>query len=198
MRSAGFYGVRAITTGAIYVCARPDHFQRARSGQPSGGCREVSGSRFERAVRKLGDYRIVRQIGQGGMGAVYEAIQESLGRRVALKILSDRGRYRPNEIERFGLEARSAARLHHGNIVPVYGFGENHGARFYAMQFIDGRGLDRILDDAQKRRSEAGHITDSGSRQGIGPSSVTLVVSPVAIEPSSDDAMDAGGDREAT
>jgi Protein kinase domain len=145
------------------------------------------------AIRRLGDYRIVRQIGQGGMGAVYEAIQESLGRRVALKILSDRGRYRPNEIERFGLEARSAARLHHGNIVPVYGVGENQGAHYYAMQFIDGRGLDRILDDARKRRREAGHITDSSPRQGVGPSSVTFVVAPVAIEPSSDDAMDAGG-----
>jgi serine/threonine protein kinase len=70
-------------------------------------------------LERLGEYRILREIGHGGMGVVYEAIQETLGRRVALKILPLHGRVDPIQIERFRLESRSAARLHHGNIVPV-------------------------------------------------------------------------------
>ena len=86
----------------------------------------------------LGDYRILREVGRGGMGVVYEAVQESLGRHVALKILSMNGRLGPTQLERFQIEARSAARLHHGNIVPVYGVGEHRGMHYYAMQFIQG------------------------------------------------------------
>jgi serine/threonine protein kinase len=67
---------------------------------------------------QLGEYRILREIGHGGMGVVYEAIQESLGRRVALKILPLHGRIDPVQMERFQLESRSAARLHHSGIVP--------------------------------------------------------------------------------
>ena len=95
----------------------------------------------------MGEYRVVREIGHGGMGVVYEAIQESLGRRVALKILPLHGRVDPVQIERFRLELRSAARLHHGHIVPVYGMGEHEGVYYYAMQYIQGHGLDVILDD---------------------------------------------------
>ena len=86
------------------------------------------------------------------MGVVYEAVQESLGRHVALKILSLTGRLSSTQIERFQLEARSAARLHHGNIVPVHGVGEHEGVHYYAMQFIAGHGLDRILDDLRRLR----------------------------------------------
>src|SRR5205823_3543632 len=68
---------------------------------------------------RLGEYRIVREVGRGGMGVVYEAVQESLGRRVALKVLPpDRGG--GQSLERFWREARAAARLHHTNIVPVF------------------------------------------------------------------------------
>jgi eukaryotic-like serine/threonine-protein kinase len=101
----------------------------------------------------LGDYRILREIGRGGMGVVYEALQVSLGRRVALKVLPMHGRINPVQMERFRLEARSAARLHHTNIVPVYGVGEHDGVPYYAMQYIPGHGLDEVLEDVRRLRA---------------------------------------------
>ena len=101
---------------------------------------------------RLGDFRILREVARGGMGVVYEAVQESLGRHVALKILFLTGRLSSTQIERFQLEARSAARLHHGNIVPVHGVGEHEGVHYYAMQFIQGPPLDAILDDLRRLR----------------------------------------------
>jgi serine/threonine protein kinase/WD40 repeat protein/Tfp pilus assembly protein PilF len=102
--------------------------------------------------RHLGEYRIVREVGRGGMGVVYEAVQESLGRRVALKILPARLGTEREFLERFRREAKAAAGLHHTNIVPVFGVGEHQGTHFYAMQFIEGRGLDRVLEDVRQRR----------------------------------------------
>src|SRR5206468_7867412 len=104
---------------------------------------------------QLGEYRILREIGYGGMGVVYAAIQESLGRRVALKILPLHGRINPVQMERFQLESRSAARLHHTGIVPVYGVGEHQGVHYYVMQYIAGHGLDVILDDLRRLRAGA-------------------------------------------
>jgi WD40 repeat protein/serine/threonine protein kinase len=103
---------------------------------------------------RLGDFRILREVGRGGMGVVYEAVQESLGRHVALKVLPLQGRIDPVQIERFRLEARSAARLHHTHIVPVHGVGEFDGVHYYAMQFIQGHGLDVILDDLRRLRGD--------------------------------------------
>ena len=88
---------------------------------------------------QVGDYRIVREIGRGGMGVVYEAEQVSLGRRVALKLLSGATRPDSKQRGRFEREARAAARLHHTNIVPVFGTGEARRASpYYVMQFIQG------------------------------------------------------------
>jgi serine/threonine protein kinase/WD40 repeat protein/tetratricopeptide (TPR) repeat protein len=101
---------------------------------------------------RLGDYRLVREVARGGMGVVYEAVQESLGRHVALKVLPGNARLSPSQIERFQLEARSAGRLHHPNIVPVHGVGEHEGVYYYAMQFIRGHGLDAVLDDLRRLR----------------------------------------------
>jgi hypothetical protein len=121
-------------------------------------------------LEQLGEYRILREIGHGGMGIVYEATQESLGRRVALKILPFHGRIDPVQIERFRLESRAAARLHHGNIVPVHGMGEHQGVYYYAMQYIQGHGLDVILDDLRRLQAganvpvaRAGDAGESGS-----------------------------------
>src|SRR5262249_34909775 len=103
-------------------------------------------------LQKLGDYRILREVGRGGMGVVYEAEQESLGRRVALKVLSANALVDPNQIRRFEREARAAARLHHTNIVPVFGVGQQDGHHYYVMQFIAGLGLDVVLDDLRRLR----------------------------------------------
>src|SRR5262245_16689912 len=93
----------------------------------------------------LGDYHVLRTLGRGGMGVVYEAVQRSLGRHVALKVLPPQTAADPAYRERFQREAHAAARLHHTNIVPVFGVGEHDGVPFYAMQFIDGEGLDVVL-----------------------------------------------------
>ncbi|MDG3008217.1 WD40 repeat domain-containing serine/threonine-protein kinase [Paludisphaera mucosa] len=95
---------------------------------------------------RLGEYRIVREIGQGGMGVVYEAVQESLGRHVALKVLPMRLTLDARALERFRREARIAAQLHHTNIVPVFGVGESDGIHYFAMQFIQGRNLASLLE----------------------------------------------------
>ncbi|MFO0914719.1 MAG: protein kinase [Pirellulales bacterium] len=95
--------------------------------------------------RRLGDFRIVREVGRGGMGAVFEAEQLSLGRRVALKILRFGGVSDKEAIERFRREAETVAKLHHTNIVPIFAVGSEHGVNYYAMQFIDGRSLADVM-----------------------------------------------------
>ncbi|MCH8830294.1 MAG: serine/threonine protein kinase, partial [Planctomycetes bacterium] len=111
----------------------------------------------EAPPEQLGDYRIIREIGRGGMGVVYEAEQIRLQRRVALKVLPHSMLQSENSRKRFLREARSAARLHHTNIVPVFGVGEEQGLHYYAMQFIEGRSLDQVVrelsDPAGKGRS---------------------------------------------
>lgn len=84
-------------------------------------------------VERIGDYRILREAGRGGMGIVYEAEQESLGRHVALKVLPAGALLDPQKLARFRREARAAARLHHTNIVPVFGVGEENGIHYYVM-----------------------------------------------------------------
>ena len=100
---------------------------------------------------RLGDYRILREVGRGGMGVVYEALQESLARRVALKVLRSAAAS-PQQIRRFESEARSAAKLHHTNIVPVFGVGQEAGVHYYVMQFIPGQPLDEVLKEVRRLR----------------------------------------------
>ena len=101
---------------------------------------------------QLGDYRILREIGRGGMGVVYEAEQVSLGRRVALKVLPQWFRD-PKVRLRFQREAKAAAKLHHTNIVPVFGVGEHEGTPYYIMQFIQGLGLDRVVSELKRLKA---------------------------------------------
>src|SRR5205085_3871780 len=93
----------------------------------------------------LGDFRLVREVGRGGMGVVYEAEQLSLGRRVALKVLPFAATMDPRQLQRFHNEARAAASLEHPHIVPVYGVGSERSVHYYAMKFIDGQSLDPLL-----------------------------------------------------
>ncbi len=92
---------------------------------------------------RLGDFRIEGELGRGGMGVVFVAVQESLDRRVALKVVPQASLLIGNQLERFRREAQIAARLHHSNIVPVYGSGESDGYHWYAMQHLDGQSLDQ-------------------------------------------------------
>jgi tetratricopeptide (TPR) repeat protein len=114
------------------------------------------------APNQLGDYLILRELGRGGMGVVYEAVQQSLGRHVALKVLPRQALAGSSQVERFRLEARAAARLHHTNIVPVFGVGECEGVHYYAMQFIQGQGLDVVIDALRGLRDRAGPISEAG------------------------------------
>jgi WD40 repeat protein/serine/threonine protein kinase len=112
------------------------------------------------SLQQLGDFRIIRIVGQGGMGVVYEAEQVSLGRHVALKVLPQKTLLDPRQKLRFQREARAAARLHHTNIVPVFGVGEQDGLPYYVMQFIPGLGLDQVLEEL-KRLQRSAALTDS-------------------------------------
>ncbi|HTU90867.1 MAG TPA: serine/threonine-protein kinase [Gemmataceae bacterium] len=94
---------------------------------------------------RLGDFEIVRELGRGGMGVVFEARQLSLNRRVALKVLSSGLGLTSKAVQRFQREAEAAAKLHHTNIVPVYAIGEEDGTHFYAMELIDGPSLDHVI-----------------------------------------------------
>ncbi len=100
---------------------------------------------------RLGEFRIVRELGRGGMGVVYEAVQESLGRNVALKVVHQM-QMDGRRLERFHREALAIARLHHTNIVPIFAVGEHDGLPYYAMQYIRGRGLDAVIEDWKRER----------------------------------------------
>ncbi len=122
--------------------------------------------------QRLGDYHILRVIGSGGMGVVYEAEHESLKNRVALKVMHPRFRTDPAYLRRFHTEARSAARLHHTNIVPVFDYGEQDGICYYAMPLIAGVGLHQVLDDV-RRLCATDDPNDAPEATGPGPQSAT-------------------------
>ncbi len=92
-------------------------------------------------IGRLGDFRLLREVGRGGMGVVYEAEQISLRRRVALKVLPFAAAIDPRQLQRFQNEALAAAHLRHENIVPVHAVGNERGVHYYAMQFIEGQQL---------------------------------------------------------
>jgi serine/threonine protein kinase len=96
-------------------------------------------------TKQIGDFELVREIGRGGMGIVYEARQVSLNRKVALKVLGPGLGLTGRAIDRFRHEAEAAARLHHTHIVPVYATGASDDVHYYAMELIEGPSLDRVL-----------------------------------------------------
>ncbi len=129
--------------------------QAAPLASPLSGdvSRLAGGAADPLAANPLGDFRIVREIGRGGMGIVYEAVQLSLARRVALKVLPFAATFDAKHLQRFRQEAQAAAGLHHTNIVPVYAVGCERGIHFYAMQLIDGQPLDAVV---RQLRGQAG------------------------------------------
>ena len=112
--------------------------------------------------RRIAGYRVVRELGRGGMGTVYEAVHVGLDRPVALKVLGIHAAPDSSARRRFLNEARTAAGLHHTHIVPVFDVGQVGGLCYYAMQRIEGSGLDRVLRHLRRTRPTA-----SGSGDGL-------------------------------
>jgi serine/threonine protein kinase/Flp pilus assembly protein TadD len=111
----------------------------------------VAATEDELTAGVLGDFRIIREVGRGGMGIVYEATQISLIRPVALKVLPFAATMDPRQLQRFRHEAQAAALLHHPNIVPVHGVGCERGVHYYAMQLIEGRSLAAVIEEWRPR-----------------------------------------------
>ncbi len=138
---------------------------------------------------RLDDFEIVGNLGYGGMGVVYRARQLSLGREVALKVLPGCARHGPTAVQRFQTEAQAAARLHHTNIVSIYAQGEHDDHFYYAMELVDGVGLDTVihrrpdlLSSTPARRGPSAEpspenrgrsVPDSTDRQLAGPARET-------------------------
>jgi WD40 repeat protein/serine/threonine protein kinase len=122
----------------------------------------------------LGDFQILREVDRGGMGIVYEAMQLSLGRRVALKVLPFAAALDAKHLQRFKNEAQAAACLHHTNIVPVFGVGSERGVHYYAMQFIEGQTLAALI--AELRRGGAANAAG-------GALELTVPYAPAAATP---------------
>jgi serine/threonine protein kinase len=114
----------------------------------------------------LGDFRIVREVGRGGMGIVYEAEQLSLGRKVALKVLPFAATLDPRQLHRFQNEARAAASLEQPHIVPVYGVGCERGVNFYAMKFIEGESLADLIEQQQANSASGVREPDDAPHRG--------------------------------
>lgn len=139
-----------------YLAAYPEHAEGIRELFPMVAAleqwkhdREVSVLRSqipeEFEIKQLGDCRIIREVGRGGMGVVFEALQGPLERRVAVKLLPWRFSMVPRWQERFELEAQTIARLQHTSIVPIYSFGTHEGFAYYVMQYVEGVSLARVI-----------------------------------------------------
>jgi serine/threonine protein kinase/Tfp pilus assembly protein PilF len=179
---------RHVDAGAL-VAAHPEIADRLRRCLDSLGVIEAAASTTRHVTDAtpstrptLGDYRIVREVGRGGMGVVYEAEQLSLCRRVALKVLPFAAALDPPRLARFKLEAQAAAQLHHTNIVPVYSVGVERGVHYYAMQFIEGRSLAEVICDLRGPQAEADTVardlTEGHSTQPSPAASARLSPSP--------------------
>src|SRR5947209_16530639 len=128
--------------------------ERVKDDQPARpGTAEVAAALP--ALGQVGDYRVLREVGRGGMGVVYEAEQVSLGRRVALKVLPRQVSRDLKTLARFRREARSAGQLHHTNIVPVFEVSKAGDVSYYAMQFIQGQGLDTVIDELRRLKERS-------------------------------------------
>jgi serine/threonine protein kinase/WD40 repeat protein len=123
--------------------------------------------------QQLGNYRILARIGEGGMGFVYEAIQEGLGRHVALKVIRPEFLADPGFLDRFRREAQAAAQLHHPHIVPVFDAGACNGIPYFAMQYIAGQSLAAVLEEVTRLRSPGPDVQVDGQAGALASSPAT-------------------------
>jgi eukaryotic-like serine/threonine-protein kinase len=147
---------------------------RAAERRPSG---VAVAPDAEFMAKPIGDFQIVGELGRGGMGIVYEAVQLSLGRRVALKVLPFASGLDEVRLQRFRNEAHAAAALHHTNIVPVYAVGSDRGIHYYAMQLIHGHTLAELIDGVRETTGKSKSVSkepnqdhsldDSGKRRPV-------------------------------
>jgi hypothetical protein len=154
------------------VSAAPLRVSARAGGLPRGTANSGAASRAANVpgapgLERLGDYRILREIGGGGMGIVYEAEREALRSRVALKVMHPGLRNRTEYLRWFHREARAAAGLHHTNIVSVFDYGEHDGVCYYAMQYIAGHSLDKVLEDVKRLKQEADHLGEDGGKAAV-------------------------------
>ncbi|MGQ0637728.1 MAG: serine/threonine protein kinase [Planctomycetaceae bacterium] len=115
----------------------------------------------------LGDFQILKELGRGGMGIVYEAVQLSLGRRVALKVLPFASTFDARQLQRFKNEAQAAALLHHTHIVPIHAVGCERGVHFYAMQLIEGQSLAVVIRQLREQAGIRPTAADASSSRGM-------------------------------
>jgi tetratricopeptide (TPR) repeat protein len=150
-----FLDRHADIAAALGACLDSLEFVHQAAAQLLGPGKELLG--IEAPARTaLGEFRILREVGRGGMGVVYEAEQLSLGRRVALKVLPLAATLDPKQLQRFKHEAQAAASLHHPHIVPIYAVGCERGMHYYAMQFIEGTDLAHLIAAARSGPSTTG------------------------------------------
>ena len=139
-------------------------------------------------IGSLGDFRLLREVGRGGMGVVYEAEQISLRRRVALKVLPFAAAIDPRRLQRFKTEALAAAHVQHEKIVPVHAVGCERGVHYYAMQFIEGQSLAGLIADLRRLRDEQGACPSASGGEQPERMAVTDLPSSVAESGPGDDA----------
>ena len=134
-------------------------------------------------LKQLGDCRLVREIGRGGMGVVFEALEGSIERRVAVKLLPWRISMVPHRQERFEREAQTIAKLRHANIVPIFRFGRHDDYAYYVMQYVQSVNLGHIIkvlserehvspaqeikDEVSSAEEQSTHATGSTERKGL-------------------------------
>lgn len=152
-----------------FVAEHPEHEHALRAVLPGASLLDKLGQRAEdatptaRSGDRLGEYKLLGVLGRGGMGVVYEAVQESLGRSVALKVLPASRVVDRKSRERFMREAQAAASLQHPGIVPVYGVGEADGQVYYAMQRVDGVPLDVLTHVARSESVSSDSVSESSA-----------------------------------
>ncbi len=161
------YPALATEIREIFPTVQEMELLKSRKEQTSGGRVSLGPVKLER----LGDYRIIREIARGGMGIVYEAVQESLQRTVAIKVIPRQMHQEPAHLKRFQREARIAANLHHTNIVEVFGAGEDDGFHYYVMQYVHGVGLDRVLAALTRRKFDENTELETVVRELLAPQS---------------------------